>query len=137
MTSTSIQDYDAMELVFGVTTQITDCGRHPEDGEPLVGEAVFVQAEAPNGVRWWREIGHAGWIELEGPRDDIMMARSEDPAELVRKASTLAARLEVSPTRRLNPDVWHYAGACYGSSAYEALGIEEDTVYMERQEALG
>lgn len=135
MTSTNIQDYDAMELRFDVVSQPFESIRHPEDGEVMVGDAFFVQAEAPDGVRWWREIGAADWVYVDAEDGGVM--RTEEPSELMHKAIRLATKLENSPTRRLNPDVWHYAGACYGSSAYEALGIEEDTVYMERQEALG
>lgn len=132
MTSTRIEDYDPMELTFGVVMQQFESIRHPEDGETMIGEAYYVQAEAPNGVRWWREVGVMDWIEIDGLADAPMIGRTYEPAELAEKASLVATRLENSPTRRLNPDMWAYAGACYGSQAYQALGIEEDAAWLER-----
>ena len=49
------------------------------------------------------------------------------------KALTLADKLEEIFSPRLNPDVWIYAGAGYGSQAYQALGIEEETAAFERE----
>ena len=143
MTSINIQDYDPMTLEFSVRMEEFESMRHPEDGTPLIGESYFVQAEAPNGVRWLRHVGLVDWMMDCNQYGDILVvrnvminnvaARNNDPTAPERHASALACSLQASTTRRLNPDVWDYAGACYGSTAYQALGIEEETAALERE----
>jgi hypothetical protein len=144
MASTKIQDYDPMELTFSVREELFDAGRHPEDGEQMEGVAHYVMAEAPDGTRWYRFVGTVGWKFEDHPDGDIITLRDcyiEDNDEPVDKidveccASMLATRLNRSTTRRLNPTVWDYAGACYGSAASVELGCEAEQIAAEEREA--
>lgn len=135
MVSTEISDYNPMELVFGVAEELAEGMRHPEDGEPLIDSAFFVSAVAPNGVRWYREVGTAIWVSAGTSEfGDPMVRRTQHPENLREKAEIVADRLMDSKTRRLNTEVWFYVGAVYGSPAYDSLGIEQDTIEWERRE---
>jgi len=138
-----VTDFDTTTLTFGVIYEDHDAGRHPEDGCPLVAQVYFVTATAPDGTRFKRHVGTWSWVS-----DDVdgypMAYRSAfapngrhlsgiDDAGLADAAAEMAARLEASPTRRLNPEAWEFAGAVYGSDAYQALGIEEETAHFERE----
>ena len=135
MTSTRIEDYDPSSLRFSSNYEDFESIRHPEDGELMIGSYYFVEAEAPNGVRWRRTIGISDWMVGDAPDEEgcyePFVYRTEDANELNNKAAILASRLEKSPSPRLNPKVWEYAGACYGSPAYVSLGLEEIQIWRE------
>lgn len=132
MTSRRIQDYDPSTLHFTALFEEFESIRHPEDGERLFAGSWFIQAEEPDGVRWRRHIGISNWVVDNTPSGDIIVLRTVDPQEIRRKANELEARLRQTTSPCLNPDVWEYAGACYGSDAYESLNLEAEMAAWER-----
>lgn len=130
--STRIEDYDPATLRFDVVSEFFHSIRHPEDGEVLLGEVYYVRAEAPNGTRWYRPVGVVDWDVRYG-EDGPFVVRTADPIEIGGKAAEVANKLELTDRPRLNIDVWEYAGACYGSDAYTANNIEEETAALERE----
>ena len=119
------------ELAFTAVHDLVDLGPHPEDGEPVVGEAWYVQAISPAGHKWRRFIG------LYDPRLAFHYRPRGTPADrdaLEDRTHTIAARLEdLRGMRRLTLDAcqWEYIGAAYGSPAYSA---EDEYRLMDESE---
>ena len=130
--STNIKDYDPASLHFYYESDVFESIRHPEDGEQLIGEAFFIVAEGPSGVRWRRDIGAMGHTVEEDEEGYPIVIPTADIHTLRSTARNMADRLNEIDSPNLNRVVWHYAGACYGSKAYQALGIEEQMASEER-----
>ena len=129
----TIDKYDPAGLRFHYQSDVFESIRHPEDGEQLIGEAFFVVAEAPSGIRWHRPIGAVDWVADEDDEGNPVASATADINQLRTAAKDMADRLNDLPSPKLNPNSWHYAGACYGSAAYQSLGIEEETAALERE----
>ena len=140
MTSTRINHYDPLTLDFTPGFEDYEGIHHPEDGERMIDTVYFVTATSPDGVRWRREVGAAEWRVGSAPDEDgydePFVFQNEDPKKLEATADLLAARLNDSKTRRLNPEVWHFAGCVYGSDAYQRLDMEGFYADMEREDEL-
>ena len=121
-----ITDYDPSTLRFAPIWEEFEDIRHPEDGEPLLGTAVWVQAEAPDGCRFRRWIGIANWKITSDENGPYVVWADSSPSKLSEFAKVLADHLEEIRRPRLNPEVWYFAGACYGSEAYVRLDLECD-----------
>ncbi len=121
-----IEDYDCIDLRFAPVWEGFESIRHPEDGDQLFGTAVWIQATAPDGCRFRRLVGAADWVvKIDEEYGDPFVTYAEHtPAELSEFAKILADHLEEIRRPRLNPDAWEFAGAVYGSEAYERLGLE-------------
>lgn len=138
-----VTDIDTTTLTFEATYEYIATGHFTEDGDELVERAFFVVATTPDGTRFKRCVGYWGWENNIAGAEPFVYRAAFAPegrrlegvgeATLADAATEITNRLEASPTRRLNPDAWTFAGAVYGSAAYQALNIEEDTIALERE----
>ena len=120
----NIASYDPTTLRFFSRWEEFEDIRHPEDGEMIFGKVAYVVAEAENGARFYRQIGilnhRIETVEDDG-FSDLVVVRTADWDLILTVANQLASDLEALSSPRLNPEVWGFAGAAYGSELYQYL----------------
>lgn len=124
-------------LVFAVRDDLVDLGRHWEDGEAVVGRALYVVAEDCEGRRWahgHRFLDHFKAFDAE---EGVSYWARRPFAEVEAAADRLLARIErhVDAGGELADDCWIEVDPAYGSVAYQALADVGYFARRERQEA--
>jgi hypothetical protein len=136
MLNTNIDHYDPSTLVFVSNYEEYESIRHPEDGEMLYAKHFFIRAEAPNGMRWIRTVGVVEWeldSSIDEDRFEVFVRQTANADTIINKSEKVCERLNNATTPKLNPKVWEFAGACYGSEAYQMLNLEEEICTWERK----
>jgi len=127
----SITDYPSNEYQFHVVEVPFEDGRHPEDGEIMLGVAFSVVAVANDGTQFARSVGMSGWDVQDFEGEPFVLRSYPFPEDLQDVAETLSNRLNMLHSPSLNPDAWTYTGAVYGSEAYVSRGIERNLIAAE------
>ena len=128
----SIKDYDSGSLDFCAKVEEFENIRHPEDGTQLLGEAYSVVATAPDGTRFIHLVGMWDWIVGSDEDGDLIVYRSHDRKDMAGRAQRLADTLNENKHPVLVEIDWDFAGAVYGSEAYQKLNLEAETAAWER-----
>lgn len=119
----SILSYDLSTVVFSVFESLFYAGNHPEDGTALDGSSFTVVATFPDGTRFGRYIGGAGWdFEIIDGDYPAVWFDQERKDLLQHHANQLADKLndivKSGGTPWLNPNIWEKMDPAYGSAAY-------------------
>lgn len=131
-----LSEFDLRKCQYSVRTELFESIRHPEDGERMIGEAVFLCITAPSGSRFQKLVGAMDY-RVSYTDDGCGVERTADLGELLNTAEAIAWRLRDIASRRephINTNEWDYVGAVYGSDDYQRDDLEEIHAQQERAE---
>lgn len=108
-----------MDIEFAVCTDVYEAG-HTCDGQPFIGERIFIAATAPDGRRWRYFVE---WNGVEVSRDEEGFQHFTD----VRPRGMALANGVVRYLERkdsLSPNEWYEDRPVYGSEPWEQMQAE-------------